>query len=174
MAPLSIVVYPHGALAARAAEITDIDGRVTSLARDMAEAMYAAPGVGLAANQVGELIRLIVIDVEYAFMQPKDRVKRPIFLINPVITKFEGKAAKEEGCLSFPELTVEVDRRELIQVEGHDLQGNPLRIDAGGLLARAIQHEMDHLDGRTILDHASALKKNLYKRRQKKAARREA
>jgi peptide deformylase len=169
----SIVVVPHGALNSRAADVINIDEQVRILALDMADTMYKAPGVGLAANQVGELLRLIVVDVLYPYAEPQDKKKKPLFVINPTICSFEGEVCKEEGCLSVPEFELEVKRAACVQVEGVDLDGKPLKIEADGLLARVLQHEIDHLNGTTLLDHASALKRNLYRRRIKKRSRRD-
>jgi peptide deformylase len=173
MAIRPIVVVPHTALKTRAEEIVNIDDRIRALARDMADTMYKAPGIGLAANQVAEAVRLIVLDVEYAHADAKDRKKNPIFIVNPEITLLEGECIREEGCLSVPEFTVEITRPEVVRVTGVDLDGNPVKIDTGGLLARALQHEVDHLNGTTVLEHASTLKRSLYRRKMKKAARRE-
>ena len=173
MAVRPIVVVPHEALKTRAEEIADITDALRTLALEMADTMYREPGVGLAANQVGELVRLIVLDVEYPYADPKDKRKKPIIIINPVISHFEGQVVREEGCLSVPEFNVEIKRPEFVTVEGFDRDGNPLKIDADGLLARALQHEIDHLNGRTILEHASPLKRSLYRRMLRKDARRE-
>lgn len=173
MAVRQIVVVPHPVLSQEAKAIKNIDDYVRNLARDMAETMYQAPGIGLAANQVGELIQLIVVDVEYAYGDPKDKKKKPIVIINPEIGLCEGSDTLEEGCLSVPDFNVEITRPSCIQLTGVDLEGNPLKIEAEGLLARALQHEVDHLRGTTILDHASVLKRNIYRRRQKKKARRD-
>jgi peptide deformylase len=167
-----IVVVPDDTLNRKAEEVVNIDEHVVALAKDMAETMYKAPGVGLAANQVGELVRLIVLDVEYAYAEPKDKVKRPIYIINPRITHGEGELRAEEGCLSVPDFGVDVDRYERVQVQGVDLEGKPVSFDAEGLLARALQHEIDHINGTTILKHASLLKRNMYTRKLKKMARR--
>jgi len=172
MAVRPIVVVPHDALTRTAEEIIDINDRVRKLARDMAETMYKAPGLGLAANQLGELLRLIVIDVDYHYAEPKDRKKEPIWLINPEISLCEGEAVKEEGCLSVPEFEVEVKRAARVQVRGVGLEGKPIQIEAEGLLARVLQHEIDHLHGTTLLEHASSLKRGLYRRRLGKLARR--
>jgi peptide deformylase len=169
----SIVVVPHEALTKKAKEIKDIDERIRKLAADMAETMYKAPGIGLAANQVGELVRLIVVDVVYAYAQPHEKKKNPLVLINPTITLGEGECVREEGCLSVPEFGLEIKRPECVQVQAVDVQGKLIKIEADGILARALQHEIDHLNGRTILEHASALKRNLYHRRLKKRVRRE-
>lgn len=172
MAVRSIVVVPHEVLRKKAEEISDIDDRVRKLALDMAETMYKAPGIGLAANQVGHAIQLIVLDVAYAYSEQKDKKKEPIILINPQICLCEGEDFREEGCLSVPELEVEVKRGTQVQVKAVDLDGHPVTIETDGLLARVLQHEIDHLQGTTILDHASALKRGLYNRRIKKASRR--
>jgi peptide deformylase len=173
MALRSIVVVPHEALTKKAKEIREIDERIRKLAADMAETMYKAPGIGLAANQVGELVRLIVVDVVYPYAQPSEKKKNPLVLINPTITLCEGACVKEEGCLSVPEFGLEIKRPECVQVQAIDLEGKPIKIEADGLLARALQHEIDHLSGKTILEHASALKRNLYHRRIKKRSRRD-
>ncbi|MBM3303427.1 MAG: peptide deformylase [Deltaproteobacteria bacterium] len=171
MAVRPIVVVPHKALSQKAQKVTDIDECILRLARDMADTMYKAPGIGLAANQVGETVRLIVVDVEYAYADPEDKKKNPVIIINPTICSREGTELREEGCLSVPEFNLEVARAQCVQVKGFDLKGNPLMIDAEGLLARVLQHEIDHLDGTTLLDHASVLKRNLYRKRHKKKPR---
>ncbi len=173
MAVREIVVVPHPALSQEAEEIKNIDDYVRNLARDMAETMYQAPGIGLAANQVGEPIKLIVVDVDYAYGDPKDKKKRPIVIINPEIGLCEGSDTLEEGCLSVPDFNVDITRPSCIQLTGLDLEGNPVKIEAEGLLARALQHEVDHLKGTTILEHASILKRNIYRRRLKKKSRRD-
>ncbi len=173
MAVLPIVVVPHVALSQPAKEIRDIDDKVRQIAKRMAETMYRAPGLGLAANQVAELIRLIVMDVDYAYAEPAQKKKKPFFVINPKICSQEGGAVKQEGCLSVPEFELEIKRAAQVEVEGVDLEGNPLKIEAEGLLARVLQHEIDHLNGKTLLDHASSLKRSFYQRRLKKRARRD-
>lgn len=172
MSVRTIVVVPHVVLSRPAEEITNIDDEIVALARDMTDTMYLAPGIGLAANQVAEAVRLIVVDVEYAYAEPHQKRKRPIVMINPTISQAEGLVVREEGCLSVPDFTVDVERPETVQVEWVDLDGNPRSIEANGLLARALQHEIDHLNATTILEHASTLKRNLYLRRIKKKARR--
>jgi peptide deformylase len=171
MAVRPIVVVPHVVLTQRAEEIAAITDEIRKLAGDMADTMYRAPGIGLAANQVGVLARLIVIDVAYAYAEPQEKKKNPICIINPVICAAEGSEVKEEGCLSVPELGVEIKRALRVQVQGVDLDGKPLHLEAEGLTARALQHEIDHLNGTTVLEHASALKRTLYHRRFKKKAR---
>lgn len=168
MSVRSIVVVPHDALTQKAREISEIDDMVRKLAVDMADTMYGVPGLGLAANQVGEAVRLIVVDVVYAYAEPHEKRKNPLFLVNPEITRRQGSSLREEGCLSVPEFTLEVERADRVCVAGLDLDGGPVKIETDGLLARVLQHEIDHLNGATLLDHASALKRNLYKRRMKK------
>lgn len=173
MAVRPIVVVPHKALSSNAVKITEIDDEVRKLAQDMIETMYKAPGIGLAANQVGELLQLIVYDIVYPYADAKKKKKSPVCIINPVIRSTEGEEVKEEGCLSVPEFQIEIKRAACVQVEAVDIEGKPLNIEAEGLLARVLQHEIDHLHGRTLLEHASSLKKNLYRRRMRKLARRE-
>lgn len=174
MAILPIAVVPNEVLKTRAEDITNIDDKIRALAKDMADTMYFVPGIGLAANQVGKLIKLIVFDIVYPYAEDHDKRKNPVWIINPRITMTAGSCSKEEGCLSVPEFGLEVRRAERVQVVGVDLDGNPLKMDAEGLLARVLQHEIDHLNGTTILDHASPLKRNLYKKRLKKKQRKEA
>jgi peptide deformylase len=173
MAVRPIVVVPHEKLRSKAERITEIDEQVRKLAEDMIETMYKAPGIGLAANQVGELCQLIVYDIIYPYAEPKKKKKNPICIINPAIRSAEGEEINEEGCLSVPEFQIEIKRAACVQVEGIDLEGKPVKIEAEGLLARVLQHEIDHLHGTTLLEHASGLKRNLYRRRMRKLARRE-
>ncbi len=173
MSILPIVTVPDEILRRKAEEITNIDQEIRKLASDMLETMYKAPGIGLAANQVGKLLSLIVLDIEYAYAEPPNKKKNPIVIINPKIVLGEGEDFREEGCLSVPDFSLEVKRRACVQVEGVDLEGKPLKFDADGLLARVLQHEIDHLCGSTLLNHASALKRSLYERKIRKRARRE-
>ncbi len=173
MSALSIVVVPHIALGGKAKEIKNIDENIVSLAHDMADTMYKAPGLGLAANQIGELVRLIVVDLEYVYSDLKNKKKNPLFLINPQICEAEGKSLREEGCLSVPEFGLEITRAKSVQVQAVDLNGKQIRIAADGMLARVLQHEIDHLNGTTILDHASSLKRSLYQRKLRKKDRRD-
>jgi peptide deformylase len=173
MAVRPIIVVPHKALGNKAREIKNIDDAIVSLALDMAETMYKAPGIGLAANQVGELVRMVVVDVEFPCADPKDQKRNPIYLLNPVICQCEGENVLEEACLSVPDLGVEIARPACIQVKAVDLDGNEILLDADGILARALQHEIDHLNGTTILEHASVIKRNMYKRKLKKKSRRD-
>ncbi len=168
-----IVTVPDPRLMAKAELIQDINENICQLATDLIDTMYKAPGIGLAANQVGELVRIIVFDVYYAYAEPKDKKKAPIVVINPVIAISEGEEFKEEGCLSVPNFNLDVKRAARVQVEGIDIKGNPVKFEAEGLMARVFQHEIDHLEGKTLLEHASALKRNIYKRRTRKPRRSE-
>ena len=172
MSEMPIVVVPHVALGGKAQEIKNIDERILSLAQNMADTMYKAPGLGLAANQIGELVKLIVVDLEYAYSDLKDKRKNPLYIINPQICQSEGEAVREEGCLSVPDFGIEITRADAVEVKGVDLNGKQIKIAAEGLLARVLQHEIDHLNGTTILDHASSLKRTLYNRKIRKKGRR--
>jgi peptide deformylase len=133
----------------------------------MAETMYVAPGVGLAAPQVGVSLRAIVVDAS-----PKVEGSQLIKLVNPVITSAEGKSVYEEGCLSVPGFTAEVTRPSKICVEGFDEYGKPVNIKTDTFLATVLQHEIDHLDGMLFIDHLGRLKRDLIRRKLRKQARR--
>ena len=168
MSDTKIRVYPDSILQTRAAEIESIDGRVVHLAKDMAQTMYAAPGVGLAAPQVGVSERLVVIDVT----NPAGK-KGLITLVNPQIIEMEGQVVEEEGCLSLPGIRENVSRAARVLARGYDLNERERELEATGLLAVALQHEIDHLDGILFIDHISRLKRNRYEMRRKKQLRRE-
>jgi peptide deformylase len=166
MAKLKIYAYPDTVLTQKAQPVVQIEERHRKLAEDMLETMYAAPGIGLAANQVGVLERVIVIDTDYDFEEVMGvgeilKNKNPKAMINPTIVSQQGKTAIEEGCLSVPEYVAEVQRSQKIQVKYLDLQGQEQVLDADGLLAVCIQHEIDHLDGKLFIDRLSLLKKEL-------------
>jgi peptide deformylase len=146
MAPYSIRVVGDPVLRQRAAEVTTIDGRLAKLADDMIATMYDAPGVGLAAPQVGVEKRLFVYDVGDG----------PHTLVNPEIVESDGEFAYEEGCLSVPGLSWEIVRAKQVHLTGVDLHGNDLSIEADELLARCFQHELDHLDGILLLERLDA------------------
>lgn len=153
MAVLPIVLYPDERLEKKAAEVAEITEEMKKLARDMAETMYKAPGVGLAAPQVGKLVRLVVIDVS----EKKDSL---YVMFNPVITKKSAELlVGEEGCLSLPGIYEDVKRSACVSVEYTDAEGRRQSLDAEGLLAICVQHELDHLDGVVFIDHLSRLKK---------------
>ncbi len=158
MAILEIRLYGDTTLRERATSIERITDVERQLAQDMLETMYANRGVGLAAPQVGVLKRLIVVDVE-----PDDDTCSPIVLINPTLVHQEGEISGEEGCLSFPELRADVTRATHVVVEGLDVTGQPAQVDGTELLARALQHEIEHLDGILFIDHFSRLKRKLLK-----------
>jgi len=166
MAVLPICKLPDAVLRQEAEEVTEINGKTQRLIDDMVETMYAAPGIGLAANQVGELQRLIVFDVT----QKEGRPRAPQIVLNPCIVAAEGEVTHEEGCLSVPDFAAEVRRHGQVLVKGLDREGKPIEITGEGLLAVVLQHEIDHLNGIIFIDHISRLKRGLYLRRLKKQA----
>ena len=144
-------------------KVENIDETLVTLADDMIETMYAASGLGLAANQVGVTSDLFVIDVGI------EKEKRdPVIIINPVITASEEEVIAEEGCLSIPEVFAQVKRSQHVEVKGYDLKGNELRYEAESFLARAFQHEMDHLNGVLFWDNLSKVKRDILQRKFKK------
>jgi len=146
-----ILVYPDPFLARKAVPVPVVDDRIRSLIRDMFETMYAAEGIGLAATQVGVGKRVVVLDVS-----PVDETIAPVAVVNPEIVARDGSATAVEGCLSVPGVQGEVCRAETVEVRGMDEQGTPLRIRADGILSRALQHEIDHLDGVLFIDRLSS------------------
>jgi peptide deformylase len=158
-----IFLYPDQVLKTRADEIETIDIDIINLVEDMKHTMYAAPGVGLAAPQVGFSRRLILIDPT-SNKEPGNLT----ILINPVIIEQEGTETDSEMCLSVPEVSVDIPRSQRIIVKGLDLDGKETIIKAEGFLARIFQHEIDHLNGRVILDYASHLKRSIYLKKRKK------
>ncbi len=165
MAILEIKKYPDKVLKQKSAAIENIDGKLQRLIDDMLETMYAAPGIGLAAPQVGVLKRLIVIDVSH-----RDEEKIPlVVLINPQIVETSGEIESEEGCLSLPGYTANVTRSENIVVRGLNREGKQTQIESGGLLCRALQHEIDHLNGTLLIDRISSIKREFFKKRFQKA-----
>jgi peptide deformylase len=168
MALRRILEYPNPLLKKRAAPVANIAGDVVALVQDLAETMYAAPGVGLAATQVGVAQRVIVLDVRGEDEAPG---KRLLKLINPEIVEREGEVVWEEGCLSVPELTAPVKRARRVLVRAWTPEEREIQVEAEELLAVALQHEIDHLDGRLFLDRLSRLKRDLYRARQRKLGR---
>lgn len=158
-----IVIYPERVLKQKAEEIGNIDLGIVNLVEDMVHTMYAAPGVGLAAPQIGQTKRIIVVDPTTG--KEADRL---FAIANPVIVESEGTAVDSEMCLSVPEISVDVPRATRILVSGIDLKGKEVRIEAEGFLARIFQHEIDHLNGTVILDYASMLKRSIYLKKRKK------
>ena len=166
MAILEILKYPDPILSKVASPVTNYNGKTAALIENMLETMYAAPGVGLAAPQVGVSERIVVLDVDHE--NPGKTVYK---LINPVITRAEGELVWEEGCLSVVDYTAEVRRAAQVEVSAFDERENAVTIAAEGLLAVALQHEIDHLDGKLFIDRISRLKRDLYTRRRKKMLR---
>ncbi|WP_142804087.1 peptide deformylase [Tepidiphilus sp. J10] len=164
MALLPILHYPDPRLKKRAEPVTEVDESIRRLAADMAETMYAAPGIGLAATQVDVHKRVIVIDVT------EDRSGLTV-LINPEILEKDGECVSEEGCLSVPGIYDKVTRAERVRVRALNLQGEPLEFEAEGLLAVCIQHEIDHLDGKVFVEYLSPLKQSRIKAKLVKRAR---
>lgn len=160
---LDIVIYPDERLRTKAEPVESVNEEIRKLVDDMAETMYAAPGIGLAANQVGVLKRVAVIDIDYT-----DNSPNLIVLINPEIIGREGEILWEEGCLSFPEVHEEVIRSKKIRVLALDIEGKPYELEAEGLLSVALQHEIDHLDGKVFIDKLSFLKKRIINRQMAK------
>ena len=163
MAILPVRVYPDEVLATVAEPIVEIDEKIRKLAGDMAETMYAAPGVGLAANQVGVAKRLIVIDVG----DPEIH-EGLITIVNPDIVAKSDSIDWEEGCLSVPNINEDVTRAKNITVKGLDLDGNEQVFEASDLFAVVFQHEIDHLNGILFWDHLSSLKRGILRRKLKK------
>ena len=163
MAILEILKYPEMTLQKVSAPVKNITAQTVQLIDDMLDTMYAAPGVGLAAPQVGALERIIVMDVDHE--NPHKQIYK---LINPVITRAEGEIVWEEGCLSVVDFTAEVKRAAQVEVVALDENEKEFKIEAEGLLAVALQHEIDHLDGKLFIDRISRLKRDLYSRRRKK------
>ena len=167
MTTLKILTYPDQKLRQPTSALENIDGDVQQMIDQMSSTMYAAPGVGLAAIQVGWDKSVLIYDIAAS-----DQDRSLQVLINPRIVDQEGEILSEnEGCLSVPEFRADVKRYASILVEGVDREGRPLELEAKGLLAIVLQHEIDHLKGKLFIDHVSALKRQLYARRMKKKLR---
>ena len=158
-----IKTYPDPILKTKAEKIETITPQIKDLARDMIELMYTHQGIGLAAPQVGESLCLITVDVSGPELRQDLQV-----LINPEIVSEDGETEYEEGCLSLPDFKTKVKRFEEVIVRGQDLEGREKKIQANGLQAICLQHEIDHLSGTVLLDHAGRLKRNLYLKKAKK------
>ncbi len=163
MALRPIALYPDPVLLKPTQPVEEVDDEVRRLVRDMIDTMRAAPGIGLAANQVGVSSRVCIVDIT-AGEQP-DQLK---VLINPEIRSVEGTDVGEEGCLSFPDITLEVERPYRAEVEALDLDGRRYTVYGEGLLARVILHEIEHLQGQTFLRNLSSVKREMVKRRIRK------
>ena len=161
MTKLAILEYPDPRLRKTAQRVESVDDAVRQLVADLLETMYAAKGVGLAATQVDVHRRVIVLDVS-------EERNQPMVFINPELVKTEGRGAGEEGCLSVPDVFDKVQRATHIRVRALGSEGKPFEMDADGLLAVCIQHEMDHLEGKLFVDYLSELKRQLIRRRLEK------
>lgn len=171
MALLEILIYPDPRLRQKCAAVEQITDEIREILSSMAETMYAAPGIGLAASQIGIMQRMIVVDVrerddDSENEPPPGRTLHKI--INPVILSREGESQGEEGCLSLPDIKETIKRSDRIVVEGLNEHGEKLHIEADGLLAVCLQHEIDHLDGVLFIDHLSRLKRELLKSKLKR------
>ncbi len=163
MAVLKVLSFPDKRLRTKAKHVEIVDDGVRAIMDDMLETMYEAPGIGLAATQVDIHQQIVVIDIS-------EEKNEPLYLVNPEITAKAGKSISEEGCLSVPEYYAEVERAETVTVKalGHD--GKPFELEADGLLAVCIQHEMDHLKGKLFVDYLSPLKQQRVKKKLEKMA----
>lgn len=168
MSLLPILTIPDTRLKAKCEPLKNVDGRVATLMDDMLETMYKAPGIGLAAPQIGVLERLIVVDVT----DHKNEKPNPIAMVNPeLILLSDELAVTQEGCLSIPEIYADVTRPAQVRVRYVDRDGEVREMDADGLLATCIQHEIDHLNGVLFIDHLSSLKRNMILRKYNKTKR---
>ena len=158
-----VVKWPEPVLMQKAAKVTEFNEDLKQLVEEMFESMYAAQGIGLAAPQIAISKRLTVIDVSF-----KKDPEEKIVLINPEIIVREGKQVEEEGCLSLPEIREKVQRAAWVKVRAQDVKGKTFEVEGEELLARALQHEIDHLNGILFIDHLSRLKRDLVQRRIKK------
>ncbi|WP_242394625.1 peptide deformylase [Anaeromyxobacter oryzisoli] len=158
-----IVIWPDPVLKQIAKPVDRVDDSIRRLLDDMAETMYAAEGVGLAAPQIGVQKRVIVIDTS-----PRQEGQRLLHLVNPEIVRLEGKTTYTEGCLSIPGEAEDVERAAKVWVRALDYHGKPFELEADDLLAIALQHETDHLNGTLFVDHLSSLKRELIRKRMKR------
>lgn len=163
MAVRTILHYPDPRLREKARPVAELTTEIRQLIEDMAETMYAAPGVGLAATQLGEPHRIFVIDIA-----SDDEPSQLRVFINPEIVAREGDLVWEEGCLSFPGVTEDIDRAAKIRVRALGVDGKPFELDAEDLLSVAVQHELDHLDGVLMIDRMGALKKRIVDRKMRR------
>jgi peptide deformylase len=167
MAILTILEFPDERLRKKAVAVETVDESIKQLVGDMFETMYAAPGIGLAANQVNVQKRVIIIDVT-------EEKNSPLCFINPEILDKQGSEEMDEGCLSVPGVFEKVCRAEKIRVRALDRDGNPFELEADGILAICIQHEMDHLEGKLFVDYLSPLKRQMVRKKLKKEQRQKA
>lgn len=165
MAIRTILHYPDPRLRIKANPVTEVTPEINKLIDDMAETMYAAPGVGLAATQIGEAHRIFIVDIA-----ADDEPSNLMVFINPEIVSTDGSQTGSEGCLSFPGVTEDVKRAANLSVRAMDRNGKPFELEADGLLAVAVQHELDHLDGVLMIDRVGMLKKRIIQRKMQKRA----
>ena len=165
MALREIVKFPDPRLKQVCAPVAEITDEHRELARDMIEVMYDEPGIGLAAPQVGECIRLVVVDTDWT---EEDTERNAMVVVNPEIFEPEGKITWNEGCLSVPDFTADVERAERVLLRGTDLDGNPIEERLEDLKAVCFQHEIDHLDGVLFIDRISRLKRSIYVKKRRK------
>jgi peptide deformylase len=158
-----ILIWPDPILKQKAKPVAKVDDSIRTLVKDMFETMYAADGVGLAAPQVGILQRVIVLDTT-----PRQPESKPIAMINPEIIAMEGETSYTEGCLSIPGEAEEIDRAAIVTVKFLDPEGQEQTLKCDGLLAIAVQHETDHLNGTVFVDHVSTLKREIIRKRMKR------
>jgi len=164
MAVLEIVTYPNPVLNRRAEEVEKVDGTIRKLISDMVDTMYANGGIGLAAPQVGVSKRVVIVDVR--LYEPSSSLMK---IVNPEVVAEGEEVIHEEGCLSVPECVEGIKRKTWIKVRGLNERGRKIEVEGEGMLAIALQHEIDHLNGKVILDRISRVKRDLYKKRLQKA-----
>jgi len=165
MALREVLKFPDKRLRRVSHRVERVDESIRELARDMCDVVYDEPGIGLAAPQVGEALRLIVVDTEWT---EEDAERNPLILVNPEIIEAEGKIVWNEGCLSVPDFQADVERAERLLLRATDLEDETLEIRAEGLQAVCFQHEIDHLDGKLFIDRISRLKRSRYVLKRKK------
>ncbi len=171
MALREVLQFPNPALKCVSAPVSEVTDVLRELATELCEVLYDEPGIGLAAPQLGEAVRMIVIDTDWS---EEDAPRDPLIVVNPELSEPEGKILWTEGCLSVPDYRAEVERAERILVRGRDLDGREVAERAEGLRAVCFQHEVDHLDGILFIDRISRLKRSLYVKKRKKQLREEA
>ncbi len=164
MSLLNILEFPDPRLRTKALPVTTFDRALKALAEDMLETMYEAPGIGLAASQVDRHVQMLVLDVS-------EEKNTPMVIINPRILEQQGTETCQEGCLSVPGIFADVERSERIRIAAQDIDGNPIELEADGLLAVCIQHEMDHLIGKLFVDYLSPLKRDMVRKKLEKQRR---